>query len=349
MYPIEALARLREERIDYEGEMERALTQYETEQVITRELEAPLMPPRHPEPRWMRWRVEPPEQFRDVPERAAIVNLNLNEVAVQTEQPNDIAVGLEIQGPRDARQARGVQSSEISRDKATQGTPQTEADLYYLKNLIRESPEKPIASDGFEELERLNQAEPQATGVFRPRNHLGVSPWKIANSLTKFKVYHKSKKQNQQVNCEPTDEDKNPLFIREDKTIPLNLTCFEKLCAPYKTDDFKTDQDLVWHLRLEAAFQPRTSSLLLSLKNKAIRWFQRYDSSKYTMQERYEMIMRAVVQAMLPETEMDKIMWLMETKHATEAIQKLNHFLKRPTWGAIGNGMPLASATLITV
>lgn len=174
----------------------------------------------------------------------------------------------------------------------------------------------------------------------------------------KNRYYHKGIKQGIWVNNRPTEQDPNTLFLKERKTTTLNLTLgerferwFEKFvpCAPqgFKAADFVTDSDLVSYLRLEAAYQTRSPSLLLTLKNKAIRWFSQFDLSLYTLQEKYEMIMRAVTIAMLPDVEHSKSQWLLTTENAVKAIKQMNSFLRGPAWGA-SEPMLKASAMLIT-
>lgn len=88
-----------------------------------------------------------------------------------------------------------------------------------------------------------------------------------------------------------------------------------------------TDEDLVAELQLDAAFQPRTPSLMIQLKNKARRFMARFDCSNYSKMEITNIILRAVAIAMCVPQEELKIEALLLSRHERLLRRSHNQFL----------------------
>lgn len=58
------------------------------------------------------------------------------------------------------------------------------------------------------------------------------------------------------------------------------------------------DEELLAYLQLEAALLVRTPALMLTLKNKAARFLDKYDTTMITYKRRYTLVMSAVTKAM---------------------------------------------------
>lgn len=127
----------------------------------------------------------------------------------------------------------------------------------------------------------------------------------------KYKVYFRSGKQMQPCNRLPNEEsDKLPLFTRQNiKPAVVKDTYWTIFpCNREKLRrHMQTDVDLVYALKLEAAFCARTPGLLAQLKQKAKKWVAQWDMSLYTSKEIYEIITRAVGHAMLIDKEEEKV------------------------------------------
>lgn len=126
----------------------------------------------------------------------------------------------------------------------------------------------------------------------------------------KYRVYFKGKKQQQRINRLPHEEaEKLPTFVFEPKVAQLakpvktSLPCHRAKLLKALTSDV----DLVYALKMEAAFIPRSISLLQQLKQKARKWLAGWDMSLYTSQQIYEMTMNAIGQAMLVDTHEERV------------------------------------------
>lgn len=62
----------------------------------------------------------------------------------------------------------------------------------------------------------------------------------------------------------------------------------------------KVDEDLLYHLRLYSAFQPRTMAMANSLKMRALRFIDDHNSTNLTSFAQYELIIASVTEAMIP-------------------------------------------------
>lgn len=127
---------------------------------------------------------------------------------------------------------------------------------------------------------------------------------------TKQKVYFKGKKQFQEINRLPNEEvEKLPMFIMEpheakiSKPYKMKTPCHRRKLLSAITSDV----DLVYALKMEAAFIPRSISLLTQLKQKARKWLNNWDLSNYTSEAIYKMTMNAIAQAMLVDQEEMKV------------------------------------------
>lgn len=151
-------------------------------------------------------------------------------------------------------------------------------------------------------------------------------------SKSKKKVYHKGKKQKQLCNnVADKEKDALPLFkIEVAKTKLLKTPLF---IPPDRRETFlqvnmRTDQDLVAELKLEAAFLPRTTALLQQLKSKARKFISEWDMSLYTMEQVYQMVMRAIGHAMIVSPEEEKVRALLDTYAERKVIRPIhNQFL----------------------
>lgn len=122
----------------------------------------------------------------------------------------------------------------------------------------------------------------------------------------KNRYYFKSIKSHQLINSKPVmPEEVNSLFIygQEVPKFPRPFaSCLCKAMPCYRDellDSLRTDFDLLWHLKLEAAFLPRTHLTPSVLKYKAIKFLDKFDMSKYSKKDIYYMITSAVTGAML--------------------------------------------------
>lgn len=144
---------------------------------------------------------------------------------------------------------------------------------------------------------------------------------------SKQKVYFRGLKQQLESNRLPDPEvERLPLFIEEPCRCRLGVEppqvfpCHRRKLLRW----FNTDADLVYALKMEAAFQPRTTSLLLQLKQKARKFLAGWDMSAYSSQQQYEMAMKAIGQAMLISTEEMKIQALMHIGQERK-VHRPNH------------------------
>lgn len=162
--------------------------------------------------------------------------------------------------------------------------------------------------------------------------HFNNAIHKQIPNTSKFKVYFKGKKSKQVVNSKPNpDQEQKPLFVKEKNRPSYNkVKSYWFPCSRKRLlRKFETDQDLIYELKMESAFMPRDTTLLLSLKYKARRYLDMYDLTLFTMKERYEIIMRAVGAAMLIDEEEEKVRNLLDSYHEKHCLRPAhNAFLK---------------------
>lgn len=145
----------------------------------------------------------------------------------------------------------------------------------------------------------------------------------------KHRVHFKGKKREQIINQVDTEEDLKPLFVKEHVEYrckpPWYASCFPCARLPL----LKTDNDLLYHLKLEAAFCPREPLLLLQLKQKAKRFLGDYDMSKYTMKEIYDMVADAVTKAYLVGPDEERYISYMNSPKESERIARHNKVFRK--------------------
>lgn len=156
-----------------------------------------------------------------------------------------------------------------------------------------------------------------------PRQH-----W--AGPSNKLKVYTRGAKQALPTNVLPDKEvDNQPLFVVEQKSLEhAQKLQAASACQRELVDKlFQSDIDLVYHLKLEAAFVPRTTQLLVQLKHRARKWMAQWDCSHYTSKEQYQIMMAAIGQAMCIDQWEENIRTLMRQRPEAEIRRKHNSFL----------------------
>lgn len=144
---------------------------------------------------------------------------------------------------------------------------------------------------------------------------VGTTPIEIAEELEGHREYKRAKtyapksrvyvagvKRKQLINQVPTDEDSNPLFITEpiEQDVGGRCGCPKwncTTCLPCCGLELSSDADLVYHLKMEAMFTPRTPLLLQQLKMKAKRWLASWDMSKYSSEQVFKMMLHGVTMA----------------------------------------------------
>lgn len=152
------------------------------------------------------------------------------------------------------------------------------------------------------------------------------TPFPSLEVSPKFKVYQRGKKQFHAMNRLPQPElDKLPMFVyeprvaKEARTRPLTpCTRSERIRA------LESDVDLVYALKLEAAFVPRSVSLMLQLKQKAKKWLGNWDLSAYTSEQVYRMVVGAVGQAMLVDQAEEDVRGLMHIYEERSRMRPLH-------------------------
>lgn len=154
------------------------------------------------------------------------------------------------------------------------------------------------------------------------------------------------------------EEDEKPYFINEGRKMKPKLTISEKFerwldrvlggsDGVYGSKDFETDQDLVFYLRSASAFAKRTPALLLTLKQKAIKWMEQFDRRLISQEDQYKIVMRAVAQAFVEDHEQYKVRWLLGLSKTVEATKSLNHFLNGGLWATSVNRNPTISTEYV--
>lgn len=122
------------------------------------------------------------------------------------------------------------------------------------------------------------------------------------------RVEFKGRKQANLLNIRETESQlEKPVFVLQDFT-PKTLV--DTHCKRSVNKKMVTDDDLVYYLKLEAAFLERTPLLHVQLKMKAQRFLKEFDMSLYTQKEKYQMVLRAVASAMLIDVEEQRVMKL---------------------------------------
>lgn len=146
----------------------------------------------------------------------------------------------------------------------------------------------------------------------------------------KEKVYFKGVKQKQLCNNIPNkDQEIKPLFIKcQAFPEPTNLIDTSRCMRSKLIKSMPTDIDLLNDLKMEAAFLPRTPTLLLQLKSRARKYLANWDLSKYTSTEIHNMVIRAIGAAMLITKEEEKVRALLHMYRERELIRPAhNQFL----------------------
>lgn len=206
--------------------------------------------------------------------------------------------------------------------------------------------EEPSGRDVFEDLIQFGDLDAEDLVKVDHKElltNLGVEPaWKEHGE--KERVYFKGVKQLQICNKLPVEgQSKLPLFKEAKLETKPRLTIGEKInrgakdlvpetITPYfwkKHYDAQlvTDEDLVYHLKMEFAFQRRTPTMLQAMRLKAIRWLRKFDLSNYSMKEQYEMMVNACTQAyMLSDAELQSVYTLQLAK-TLHNIKQLNSFM----------------------
>lgn len=163
-----------------------------------------------------------------------------------------------------------------------------------------------------------------------------LPPMQIAE---KHRVYFKGKKRSALCNRKPIEEvEELPMFVKE-PMIPKPTRRIRTTgpCARAALlAKMESDVDLVYALKFEAAFIPRSANLLLQLKQKARKWLKGWDLSNYTSKEIYDMAMNAVGQAMLVDPKEEQVRALMHMYEERDAVRPgINAFLVE---GRTGSG-----------
>lgn len=187
-------------------------------------------------------------------------------------------------------------------------------------------PSAPPAEDSSVDMASIKETILDATGALTTHTIDGVStvsssegerppgePWHNRKPMVKYMHHVKGKTQMQRCNqiADPVKE-KLPLFKAEPISASVMANTFPTWTKKPKIwrnllQGCITDRELVGYLKLEAAFVPRTTSLLLQLKNKARRYLDQFDLSIYTSEQVYEFITRAVGVAMLISPEEERV------------------------------------------
>lgn len=157
------------------------------------------------------------------------------------------------------------------------------------------------------------------------------APFPNLQFAPRYRVMFRGRKQFHALNRLPLEEgDRLPMFAYEPKQ-PKLAPIISKTgpCSRRKLlKDFETDSDLVYVLKMDAAFQQRSVSLLLQLKQKARKWLAGWDMSAYTSQQIYEMAMKAIGQAMLVDEWEEKIRALLHMREERKYVRPAqNSFL----------------------
>lgn len=165
---------------------------------------------------------------------------------------------------------------------------------------------------------------------------VGAPLYRMTN---KKKVYSAGVKQMHPLHVLPDKEQEEaPLFIYDPVgCTPAKLFDRATPCQRKKLiASFKTDKDLLYFLKLQAAFLPRNESLLPMLKMKATKFMSQYDCSYLTAEQHYKIIMHAIGMAMLVDKEEERIRALLHIGYERKFMRPAhNTFLMH---GRTGDG-----------
>lgn len=161
--------------------------------------------------------------------------------------------------------------------------------------------------------------KPMTTG------HIAVDLFKpLVHYPHKKRFYFRGKKQQEQVNKTDDSECMSKTLFRFDRA-SVKYQVPKVRCFPCQRKIEDVDRDLLNELRLEVAFLPRSPLLLLQLKYKARKYLDQFDLSLYTMEDRYNMIMRAVTAAFLISEEEDRARVVLDAYTEREWMRPINN------------------------
>lgn len=152
------------------------------------------------------------------------------------------------------------------------------------------------------------------------------------------RFYIRGKKQSYPLNIEPVqDEEEKTVFIKDEiSSSALQHTSIidsiGHLRNPhrfYKYASTTVDVDLTIKLKTFAAFQPRDTRLLLTLKNRGIKYLSEFDLEQYTSTEVYNMLIKSVGEAMIISQEEEDVRKLLRLRAVNRDINKHNEFVKK--------------------
>lgn len=154
-----------------------------------------------------------------------------------------------------------------------------------------------------------------------------VAAQTTTNSGTKFRVYQKGDKSGLPINSLPDPTaDRLSLFINE----PVLPRYTRPICASRCTREkllrsLPSDRDLVDHLKIEAAYVPKTPELARQLKQQGKRFLAKWDMSNYTSTESRKILLNAVAQAMLVQPEEEKLRVLAHSYQERVVVRPLHN------------------------
>jgi hypothetical protein len=99
---------------------------------------------------------------------------------------------------------------------------------------------------------------------------------------------------------------------------------------------YNCDNELIYHLKVEALNQDRNTALIGVLTGKAKRFLDKFDTSDLTWERRYSIIVAAVKVAMMIDPEEESLRQSLKSDDQQEAIAKQHEFLKAGTVGHKG-------------
>jgi len=94
--------------------------------------------------------------------------------------------------------------------------------------------------------------------------------------------------------------------------------------------------ELVFKLKLEAAFRPRTPELFLQLKNKAVRYLEQFDTTQLTQRALYNLVVNAVGEAMTIGQEEANVRQALKNSEQLRETHKQSAMLKTGALGKMG-------------
>lgn len=105
---------------------------------------------------------------------------------------------------------------------------------------------------------------------------------------------HKGVKYDENSHNKPVED--KPIFAL-DPISPKHDHISNIVPLAFRTKSEEVDMDLYYYLRTEAFGLQRDHKLLLQLKHKGLRFMDKFDLSRYTMEDRYRMVAKAVIAA----------------------------------------------------